>query len=298
MSKNYSSENAAKTAKAGRVALKLRRSLGTLSGVLNAAKRDGTSIPDACKKLGMHPNYANTAFHFLKKAEKKSGVKLHEITQLEALRDRIKNSGGYRRSKVTVSGVTNTRKRGTGVENAIAGMRHAVENRMNLCDASMAIGKASSFLSMSVTVIDKIMATEEQKKQLRDLYAEYKELASTGAIRLNRKVSGTRSYKRKAVAPALSESKNGMLSALSNINGVVEYKYPVITNRPIPTPPVTKKTYPLEELQPGHAFAVPANKKQEVSHAKRAVTMFAKENPGVKFTYAKDGNEFVIWRTE
>jgi hypothetical protein len=77
------------------------------------------------------------------------------------------------------------------------------------------------------------------------------------------------------------------------VDADVEFKYPVITNRPITK---TVETYPLKALKPGHAFAVPTDK-GSIMAAKKAVTLFAKNNPGTRFLQKKDKGEFVIWRT-
>lgn len=295
----------AEKATAERLAIRLKGSIGTLQGVLRHAKKEHVSIPDACRKLGRHPNYVNTAFHFLNKAEKENGIRLPEVMELERMRTSINSVLGTRRgpkpfSKKSTPVVANSsRKGGSGIENAIAGMRHAVENKMSMFDASGAIGKSSSFLSMCVSTVDGMKASEQQKETLRDLHAEYKQLVANGEIRLKigqkKVVSTSRNRATNIILENKStESKN--INVLMNISdsGNVEYKYPLVTDRPLRK---IQKTYPLEAMRPGHSFSVPATK-GEVKAVKKAVTMFAKNNPDARFVQAKEGRELVIWRTE
>ena len=61
--------------------------------------------------------------------------------------------------------------------------------------------------------------------------------------------------------------------------------------------PKEVKTYPIEVLQPGQAFAVPADK-GNVAAAKKAVTRFQRQHPRVQFMQAHQRNRFVTWRTK
>lgn len=294
-------QSQAEKAKAENLAIRLRGSIGTLQGVLRHAKKEHVSIPDACRKLGRHPNYVNTAFHFLNKAERENGIRLPEVMELERMRTKINSEMGTRRgpkpfSKSTPRTVvtTSSRKGGSGIENAIAGMRHAVENKMSMFDASGAIGKSSSFLSMCVSTVDGMKASEQQKETLRDLHIEYKEMVGRGEIKLKLGQKRLSTPRKSRVFTKNAESKN--TNALMNISdsGNVEYKYPLVLDRPLRK---VQKTYPLEAMQPGHSFSVPATK-GEVKAVKKAVTMFAKNNPDARFVQSKEGRELVIWRTE
>jgi hypothetical protein len=301
MSNHGKSNSLATKALAERLAIRLKRSIGQLHLVLTTAKKDGISIPEACRKLGKHSNYVNTAFFFLNQAERKNKLKLQEVTELEAMRTKLKSRSGPKTSKTPVSNVTSSRKSGTCVENAIAGMRHAVENRLSMFDASLAIGKSSSFLSMCVSTVDKMKSSEEQKEQLKELYAEYKKMVASGQIKLKfgqRKSISSKRTPRHTGTGALERKKHIssiVPSALRNITeGNVEYKYALVTDRPLRK---IQKTYPLEVMRPGHSFAVPYTK-GEMMAAKKAVTLFAKSNPNARFIQAKEGRELVIWRTE
>lgn len=330
--KNQTTESHAKKAAAERLAIKLRRSIGTLKGVLSLAKKEGIGIPEACRRSGMNHNYANVSFHLLRKAEEKNGVRLDEVVALERLRDRINASKGSITAPATttkgerkttaiasaVSGIANTRKKGTGIENAIAGLRHAVENKMSLHDASLAIGKTESFLSMCISSSDKLSGTEEQKNKLLELHAEYKTMVGNNEIRINhgrssdndqtknapsnigRKRSIVRTFHRASVtsnkkAPRKTTNKTAIDNAVIGISEAtdVEYKYPPVSDRPIRK---IQKAYPLEIMEPGHSFSVPATKK-EMKLAKKAVTMFARKT-GTKFIQAKEGKELVFWRAK
>ena len=124
------------------------------------------------------------------------------------------------------------------------------------------------------------------------------ERAIRAAKRIKKAVTSAKKYSRsksgRTVQPVAAPVASPMKNVLEHIvEGTVEFKYPVITDRPIAK---VVETYPLRALQPGHAFAVPAEK-WVIMAAKKAVTQFAKKNPAMRFLQQKEKNEFVTYRT-
>lgn len=275
---------------------KLRRSITSVQEVLDLAKRRGLKISKACVESGKSRNYVNCALFFLRAAEKKNKIRIPELQRLEKELAGLK---ALRNGVVTAVKASDERIGMSQIENAIAGMKHAVSNRVSMAEAGAAIGKSASYLPVCVSTLGSIQGTRSQKEEVSELHSEYLKLVQAGQIKTSRKAS--RRVKRNNRFKTSGKRKNARkrasrkLNPLSHIVGSdVEFKYPVITDRPVSK---VVETYPLEVMKPGHAFAVPA-RKSEMRNAIKAVRKYARRNPRVKFLQLKEGKEFVTWRTK
>jgi hypothetical protein len=167
-------------------------------------------------------------------------------------------------------------------------------------EASKKFGKVANYINCSMFWLraaeKKSGVTVPEIARLEQQIADLK----TSKQKKNKTKRGKRGPYKKTLAKKINTSAaplaktvaKAVSNALSNINDEVEFKYPVITDLPISK---IQKTYPLEILQPGHAFAVPANK-GEVMAAKKAVTQFTKKHPGTSFVQRLEKNRFITWR--
>lgn len=170
----------------------------------------------------------------------------------------------------------------------------AKKNGGNIPAAARTLGKTRNYVNCGMF----FLRAAEKANNIQVPEIAKLEAAIRSAKRIKRKARFERTGKiqivsaRKAPVAKVASKRSNVLSHLAE--GAVEFKYPVITDRP-----VTKivETYPLKALQPGHAFAVPASK-GHIMAVKKAVTQFARKNPGQKFLQLKDKGEFVTWRTK
>jgi len=166
----------------------------------------------------------------------------------------------------------------------------AKTNGGNIPAAAKTLGKSRNYVAVGMF----FLRAAEKKNKVQVPEIGRLETAIRSVKRIKRNARLERTGKRRVQAPvAKVKTTSPAKNALQHlVDGAVEFKYPVITDRP-----VTKvvETYPLRALQPGHAFAVPA-RKGHIMAAKKAVTQFVKNNPGCKFLQLKDKGEFVTWR--
>lgn len=161
----------------------------------------------------------------------------------------------------------------------------AKTKKISVPSASAKFGKTRNYVSCAMFWLR--AAEKKNGVTLPEIARLEQDIVAVKILKKKKKLKATkRKYSKRATTP--------MNNALSHITEAVEFKYPVITDRP-----VTKivETYPLRALQPGHAFAVPA-RKGEMMAAKKALTLFAKRNPAMRFLQQKEKNEFVTWRTK
>jgi len=181
-------------------------------------------------------------------------------------------------------------KMGRSVKGIQAVLKVAKINGWNIPEAARTLGRSGHYVNSCMFYL-RAAATKNNV-----VVPEFEKLKR--AIRLIRKkASEARKYgktkkSKRVTTPVKSRTRSNQLSHI--VDSEVEFKYPVITDRPI-----TKivETYPLRALQPGQAFAVPA-RKGVMKAAKKAVTLFAKSNPGTQFLQRKEKGELVIWRTK
>ncbi len=163
----------------------------------------------------------------------------------------------------------------------------AKSKKISVRDAAKRFGKTRNYISCAMFWL----RAAENKNGIRlpevERMAQEIQVIKTGKKASRKKTRG-KDRKPRARRGNITSTAN----ILSHITADVEYEFPILTDR---KPVVEKKKYPLEAMEPGHAFVVPT-KWSSVRGVKRATTMFAKRNPGFEFLQRKEGREFVTYR--